>query len=105
MKRNTKRQGGYIYPRAGWWVLRYRDDVLEGGELIRKHLAKQPHSNQARTCPSETGARRCRRHDRSFLATVEQRRNEPAGSKTWDKPLKTRNGLLSFSSSFAGRRP
>jgi integrase len=41
MKRNTKRQGGYIYPRAGWWVLRYRDDVLEGGELIRKQLAKQ----------------------------------------------------------------
>jgi hypothetical protein len=40
MKRNTKRQGGYIYPRAGWWV-RYRDDVLQGGELIRKHLAKQ----------------------------------------------------------------
>jgi hypothetical protein len=28
-----------------------------------------------------------------------------AGSKTWDKPLKTRNGLLSFSSGFAGRRP
>jgi hypothetical protein len=41
MKRNTKRQGGYIYPRAGWWVLRYRDDVLEGGELVRKQLAKQ----------------------------------------------------------------
>ena len=41
MKRNTKRQGGYIYPRAGWWVLRYRDDVLEGGELIRRQLAKQ----------------------------------------------------------------
>jgi hypothetical protein len=39
--------GGYrlslrnIYPRAGWWVLRYRDDVLEGGELVRKQLAKQ----------------------------------------------------------------
>jgi hypothetical protein len=31
MKRNTKRQGGYTYPRAGWWVLRYRDDVLQGG--------------------------------------------------------------------------
>ena len=29
----------------------------------------------------------------------------PTGSKTWAKPLQTRNGLLSFSSSFAGRRP
>ena len=36
-----KKQGGYIYPRAGWWVLRYRDDVLEGGQLVRKQLAKQ----------------------------------------------------------------
>ena len=30
---------------------------------------------------------------------------ESAGSKTWAKPLKTRSGLLSFSSSFGGRRP
>ena len=36
-----KKQNGYVYPRAGWWVLRYRDDVLQGGELVRKQLAKQ----------------------------------------------------------------
>ena len=36
-----KRQSGYIFPRAGWWVLRYRDDVLENGKIVRKQLAKQ----------------------------------------------------------------
>ena len=36
-----KRQAGYIYARAGWWVLRYRDAVLENGVIVRKQLAKQ----------------------------------------------------------------
>jgi hypothetical protein len=38
-------------------------------------------------------------------AVNEFNRDVTTGSKTWAKPLKTRNGLLSFSSSFAGRRP
>ena len=36
-----KKQSGYIYPRAGWWVLRYRENVIENGQVIRKQLAKQ----------------------------------------------------------------
>jgi len=36
-----KKQSGYIYPRAGWWVLRYRDSVIEDGKLVRKQLAKR----------------------------------------------------------------
>jgi integrase len=37
----VKEQKGYIYPRAGWWVLRYRENVIENGQVIRKQLAKQ----------------------------------------------------------------
>jgi len=36
-----KKQSGYIYRRAGWWVLRYRENLLEGGHIVRKQLAKQ----------------------------------------------------------------
>jgi len=36
-----KKQVGYIYRRAGWWVLRYRDNLLEGGQIVRRQLAKQ----------------------------------------------------------------
>jgi integrase len=36
-----KKQSGYIYPRAGWWILRYRENVIENGQIIRKQLAKQ----------------------------------------------------------------
>jgi len=36
-----KQQKGYIYPRAGWWVLRYRENVIENGQVVRKQLAKQ----------------------------------------------------------------
>jgi len=40
-----------------------------------------------------------------FLSLLPVQTWVASGSKTWAKPLKTRNGLLSFSSSFAGRRP
>jgi hypothetical protein len=36
-----KKQTGYIYQRAGWWVLRYRENLLENGQIVRKQLAKQ----------------------------------------------------------------
>lgn len=39
--RRAREQSGYIYKRAGWWVLRYRENVLEGGKLKRRQLAKQ----------------------------------------------------------------
>lgn|SRR5262249_12206899 len=34
-----KRQSGYIYPRAGWWVTLLPDSVIENGKLVRKQLA------------------------------------------------------------------
>jgi integrase len=36
-----RKQSGYIYQRAGWWVLRYRENVIENGQVIRKQMAKQ----------------------------------------------------------------
>lgn len=36
-----KKRTGYIYQRAGWWVLRYRENLLENGQIVRKQLAKQ----------------------------------------------------------------
>jgi integrase len=39
--RRAREQSGYIYKRGGWWVLRYRENVIEGGELKRRQLAKQ----------------------------------------------------------------
>ncbi|SRR6266498_661726 len=39
--RRAREQSGYIYKRSGWWVLRYRENVLDGGQLKRRQLAKQ----------------------------------------------------------------
>lgn len=36
-----RKQSGYIYKRGDWWVLRYRDDGIENGQIVRKHLARQ----------------------------------------------------------------
>ena len=36
-----KKQFGYIYRRAGFWVLRYRENVIENGQVVRKQLAKR----------------------------------------------------------------
>lgn len=37
----TRKQTGYIYPRSGWWWLRWREDIIENGQSKRKHLAKK----------------------------------------------------------------
>jgi hypothetical protein len=40
--RTPRTQAGYIYPRGGFWVLRYRENVIdENGQGIRKQMAKQ----------------------------------------------------------------
>jgi integrase len=39
--RRQRKQAGYIYQRAGWWVLRYREDLVENGQVTRRQLAKQ----------------------------------------------------------------
>jgi integrase len=33
-----KKQNGYVYQKGGWWILRYREDVLESGQIIRKQV-------------------------------------------------------------------
>ena len=53
-----KKQAGYIYKRAGWWVLRYRESILQDGQLVRKQLAKQlteikPEHKKLRRAPAE----------------------------------------------------
>jgi integrase len=53
-----KKQSGYIYRRSGWWVLRYRENVIENGELVRKQLAKQlaeiaPEHNRLKRPPKD----------------------------------------------------
>src|SRR5262249_23745955 len=42
-RRNVRKrqQCGYIYRRGGWWMLRYRETVLEGRELVRRQVARQ----------------------------------------------------------------
>src|SRR5215472_5077612 len=39
--RREREQTGYVYKRGGWWVLRYRENVIENGQFVRKQLAKQ----------------------------------------------------------------
>lgn len=53
-----KKQNGYIYRRAGWWVLRYRENLSENGQIVRRQLAKQlaeikPEHKRLRTAPAE----------------------------------------------------
>jgi integrase len=53
-----KKQNGYIYRRAGWWVLRYRENMLENGQIVRKQLAKQlaeikPEHKRLKSAPPE----------------------------------------------------
>jgi integrase len=39
--RRAREQSGYIYKRGGWWVLRYRENVVDNGQVRRRQLAKQ----------------------------------------------------------------
>ena len=50
--RRHRKQSGYVYQRAGWWVLRYREDIVENGQITRRQLAKQiePVSSQHKRC-------------------------------------------------------
>lgn len=53
-----KKQNGYVYRRGGWWVLRYRENLLENGQTVRKQLAKQltpikPEHKRLRNAPAE----------------------------------------------------
>jgi len=46
-----RKQSGYIYRKSGWWILRYREDVMEGGQIVRKqvtHRLEQIASDHAR---------------------------------------------------------
>lgn len=39
--RRAKRQKGYIFRRGNWWMVRYRETVMENGQLVRRQAAKQ----------------------------------------------------------------
>ncbi len=36
-----RKQAGYIYQKSGWWYLRYRENVMESGQLVRRQIAKR----------------------------------------------------------------
>ena len=36
-----KKQNGYVYPASGWWVLRFRETLVENGQRVRRQLAKK----------------------------------------------------------------
>ena len=44
-------QKGFIFKKGGSWFLRYRDDVIEDGQIIRKQQCKRlaPVCDQYRT--------------------------------------------------------
>lgn len=44
-------QSGYVFKKDGSWFLRYRDDVIEGGQVVRKQICKRlaPVCDQYRT--------------------------------------------------------
>ena len=53
-----KKQSGYIYQRGGWWVLRYRESILEQGMIVRRQMAKQlapvaPEHKRLKRAPAE----------------------------------------------------
>src|SRR5215469_1712009 len=40
MKRSTK-QRRYVYRHGNWWMVRYRETLIENGQLVRRQTAKQ----------------------------------------------------------------
>jgi integrase len=57
--RRARQQAGHIYARSGWWWLRFRESVVEDGQLLRRHLAR-------RIEPIATEHRRLRRPPREI---------------------------------------
>jgi integrase len=77
-----KTQNGYVYRRAGWWVLRYRDAILEDGKLVRKQLAH-------RLAPIETEHAKLKRPPKSirdkaerYLQPVNRGETKPEATQT-----------------------
>ena len=36
-----RKQAGYIFQKSGWWYVRYRENVMESGQLVRRQIARQ----------------------------------------------------------------
>ena len=36
-----RKQSGYVYRRGDWWMLRYRDEIIEHGIEVRKQIARK----------------------------------------------------------------
>src|SRR5215472_11782421 len=36
-----REQTGYIFKRGNWWMLRYREGVIENGQAVRRQVAKR----------------------------------------------------------------
>jgi len=59
-----RKQAGYIYQKSGWWFIRYRENVMESGALVRRQIAK-------RIAPVATEHRRLKRPPAEIEAKAE----------------------------------
>jgi integrase len=80
--RRPREQSGYIYKRGGWWVLRYRENVLENGQLRRRQLAKQielvrPEHMRLKRPPPEV-----EKAAKAILMPINSHRCTPEGTQT-----------------------
>jgi hypothetical protein len=78
-----RKQSGYIYQRAGWWILRYREDVYQSGQLVRKQLAKQlqavaPEHHRLKRPPASVA-----KLAESFLAPLNNQSTPPIPPAAW----------------------
>jgi integrase len=77
-----KKQNGYIYRRAGWWVLRYRENLLQGGQVVRRQLAEQlaeirPEHSRLKKPPKEVS-----NMAEDFLRPLNRGENKPQSTQT-----------------------
>ena len=77
-----KKQSGYIYKRAGWWVLRFREDLLEGGQVVRRQMALQltpiaPEHARLKRAPDEV-----KKMAEKFLRPLNDNETKPEATQT-----------------------
>ena len=77
-----KKQFGYIYRRAGFWVLRYRENVIENGQVVRKQLAKRlapiaPEHRRLKRAPAEV-----EKMAERFLRPMNDNETKPEATQT-----------------------
>ncbi len=60
-----RKQTGHLYQKWGWWYLRYRENVMESGQLVRRQIAK-------RIAPVDALDARCKRAPKKIQDLAER---------------------------------